>query len=659
MTAFSISKKVMTMSVILLIAAAALIYSVMQYLALPVMQQQVQREAQAQVATTVNELRVALTDAASLTQSLAGLAQSLPLERQAFENYFPALVDKFSDNNIAGGGIWPEPNAFTVGTQRHSFFWARGSSGNLTLLDDYNDPAGSGYHNEGWYQVAKKLAPGQCAWSEAYEDPISKVPMVTCTVAIHRDGAFWGAATVDLMLSGLTELFTLQNRMTGGYSFVVDQTEQIVSFPQVRTNSLAMTTLDQAVKSDSSLAPLARAIRAGTEISVMDYGVAPGDSSILILQKVKQLDWTVGMLLPDSVAQQPVQKLATSLYVTMFPALLIFVLIFAWYSRVVLGWIKETTEQIKLLVSGGSAATLEIRTMDEIGLLKEAVNEYGTYLNNLLNKIATEAEGIRHEADGLSQLSSTLSDRAKDQMDESNVLAAAIHEMSASARDVAQNSDDAAATAINADALVTQGRELAVENGSAVQKLAKALDQTSGVIDRLSTDSQQVGAVLEVIKAISNQTNLLALNAAIEAARAGEHGRGFAVVADEVRLLASRTQDSAAEIENMIQQLQEAAANAVDVISSSQHLSGESIERGAQVVESFENIVEAFGNINQRTSMIAITANEQARVTDEIHELAERIRNISEHNSEDAARLTDMSKTSIDASSRLYQLSKV
>jgi len=658
MTALTISKKVMTMSLLLLIASAVLIYSVMQLFALPVMQQQVQNEARAQVAATANELRVALADAASLTQSLAGLAESLPLEQQAFAKYFPALVDKFSDGNIAGGGIWPEPNAFAASTERHSFFWARGSDGGITLLDDYNDPNGSGYHNEGWYQVGRSLKAGECAWSEAYQDPISKVPMVTCTVAIQREGAYWGVATVDLMLSGLTQLFTRQNKMTGGYSFAIDQTEQIVSFPQLRSQSLAMTPLNKAVNRDVSLQPLAEALRLGSEMSAMAAGVTPGDSSILILQKLEQLDWTVGMLLPDSVAQQPVQKLAMSLYLTMIPALLIFVAIFVWYSRVVLGWIKETTGQIKLLVSGDSSASLEIRTMDEIGQLKEAVNEYGSYLNSLLGDIGVEAKGISTESDSLSDLSVTLSKRATSQMDESSVLAAAIHEMSASARDVAQNTDDAAETAESAEALVSHGRELATQNGKAVLELAGALDETATVIDRLSADSQKVGAVLDVIKAISAQTNLLALNAAIEAARAGDHGRGFAVVADEVRTLAAKTQDSAAEIENMIVQLQEAAENGVEVINDSKSLSSASIARSATVVESFENIVEAFGNINQRTALIKVTANEQAKVTDEIHELAERIHKISEQNSEDAGKLTEMSLVSSDASQRLYQLSR-
>ncbi|MFT5708094.1 MAG: methyl-accepting chemotaxis protein, partial [Oceanospirillaceae bacterium] len=456
---------------------------------------------------------------------------------------------------------------------------------------------------------------------------------------------------------GLKELFEKQNTLTGGYSFAIDQSEQIVSFPQIRSQSLAMTPLDKVVANDRTLQPLAIAIRAKAPVSRIPAGVTGNDASILILNTLPMVGWTVGMLLPDQVAQVPVQKLSTSLYLTMIPALLFFVIIFVWYTRVVLGWIKETTSQVKLLSSGGSSASLEIKTMDEIGLLKESVNEYGGYLNNILEAIGKEAGGMSEEAHSLSALSNTLSERATQQMDENNVLAAAINEMSASARDVAQNTDEAAKTAESAKQLVSHGRDMVAQNGEAVQELGQALNQTSTVIDRLSEDSQKVGAVLDVIKTISGQTNLLALNAAIEAARAGDHGRGFAVVADEVRTLAAKTQDSAAEIETMIIQLQEAAKSGVAVIASSQNLSEESIERAKTAVEAFESIVDAFGNINELTSTIAVTANEQAKVTDEIQELAERIHQISQQNSGDAVKLTDMSKLSSQAAKRLYDLS--
>jgi len=647
----------MGMGALLLVATFALIVSVTQLRVVPQMTEQVNQQAQIRLSDVASQLGQSLTEGEVLTQSMALLAQSLPLDKEAFNQHLPALIDQFGDGNIAGGGIWPEPGAFATGVDRHSFFWSRDSAGKLNFANDYNDPAGGGYHNEGWYTVGRSLSAGQCAWSEAYQDP-GFPPMVTCTVAIKRQGSFWGVATVDLMLSGLQGLFEQQNAASGGYVFAVDQIDQVVSFPGIRSADLNMTPLADVVSSDASLKPLQQALGNGQMVQQLPEGVVEGDASTLVLKSMPEQGWTLGLVMPDSVALEPVNDLAIGLYVTLLPFLAVFVGGIVLYARRVLSWVENTTGQIRLLNEGGSKAKLSVEKMDEIGQLQTAVNDYGEHLSGIQKTIAEEAVDVRKNAQSLNNLSSTLQNRAAKQMDENNTLAAAIDEMSASAQQVSDNTHTAAETAQQATEIVAQGSQVINQTGEATEQLAKALTETADVIQRLSQDSQQVGAVLDVIKSISEQTNLLALNAAIEAARAGEQGRGFAVVADEVRTLAGRTSASASEIEQMIAQLQDAAQQGVAVIETSQGLSDASRERAEKARQSFEDIVEAFSNINERTDIIAVAADEQARVSAEIGNLAERIRTISEQNADDANELSEMSAQADEVSNRLYKISR-
>jgi methyl-accepting chemotaxis protein len=649
--------KIRLMGALLLCTAVLVIYLVMNNIALPIITEQVRGQAQSRVDSSSLELKVTLSRVATLTQNMAAMAQSLPLQGNVFKDLFPELIDLYGDSQVAGGGIWPEPYAFDEQQALASYFWARNSAGQLEQSQDYNDPTGIDYHNESWYQAGRNLAPGECTWSSAYTDPVSGIPMVTCTVAIVREGKFWGVATVDLLLSGLEKMLSRQNAVMGSYAIVIDQAAQVVSFPGIRSQKLAMQPLTALVANDPTLAPILTSLQNKMAVTDMPYGVVKGDESLLILKSLPELGWTVGMLLPASIGLTPVNKLSTGLYVSILSLIFVFVALFMYYSQKVLGWISATTVQIKLLIQGGTSGSLEVTAMNEIGQLKQAVNEYGEHLNGILSDIGKEAEDVHRSAESLTVLSETLNQRSQAQMDENNTLATAIHEMSASAQEVAQNTTMAAQTADEASGLVGDGQQVISDNGIAIAELAAALEQTSAVIARLADDSQHVGAVLDVIKAISEQTNLLALNAAIEAARAGEHGRGFAVVADEVRTLAGRTRDSAQEIEQMIAQLQGAAAEGVTVIENSKALSAASIERAETAKLAFDNIVTAFGDINDRTTQIAVASEEQARVTSEIQVLAERIRVISEQNSVDASKLNDMSNTSSQVAVRLYDLS--
>ena len=261
---------------------------------------------------------------------------------------------------------------------------------------------------------------------------------------------------------------------------------------------------------------------------------------------------------------------------------------------------------------------INVKGNDGIDVLGRIFNGFIEKLQNIMSQIVSDSSNLVGVASHLNSISASSNQSAMQQQAQIEQVATAMNEMSATATEVATNARLAADSAQNADQDVNAGMEIVSETVSSINSLAGEVERANVVIRTLQADSEEIGSVLDVIRGIAEQTNLLALNAAIEAARAGEQGRGFAVVADEVRTLASRTQESTAEIQKMIERLQSGANDAVDVMEESHIQARNSVDQASKTGDALQKITSAVNTINQMNLQISNAAEQQTAVAHEI-----------------------------------------
>jgi len=293
------------------------------------------------------------------------------------------------------------------------------------------------------------------------------------------------------------------------------------------------------------------------------------------------------------------------------------------------------------IAQGDLAHEVQVTSNDEIGKLQSAMKATVDQLRDMMKEINLVTEQLNSSANQMSSIADTTNSGVIRQQSETDQVATAINEMTATVQEVARNATEAASAATTADTDSIKGKEVVDVTIHSIDNLASGIDKAATVINKLEAESNNIGTVLDVIKNIAEQTNLLALNAAIEAARAGEQGRGFAVVADEVRTLASRTQSSTQEIEKMIEQLQVQASDAVAVMNDSQTRASESVEQARNAGTSLDAISTAVSTINDMNMQIATATEEQSAVTEEINNNIVNISQIAENSTEGAKQITD------------------
>jgi methyl-accepting chemotaxis protein len=293
--------------------------------------------------------------------------------------------------------------------------------------------------------------------------------------------------------------------------------------------------------------------------------------------------------------------------------------------------VNTLTNAMDDIASGEGDLTqrLPVKGSNEIDGLAAAFNRFVEKIQQSILKASDSTQSLTTAAEQLKQIARQSNQATSMQHEEMQQVAAAITEMSATVKEIAASSESAASSAKEADNEAGNGQMVVQQTVDAISMLAKEVESAATVINKLETDSEAIGSVLGVIRGIADQTNLLALNAAIEAARAGEQGRGFAVVADEVRTLASRTQQSTQEIQTIIQGLQEGTAKAVKVMNESVASANETVEKASDANNSLANIVQAVSAISEVNIHIATASEQQASTVNEIDRSVNHIAELS------------------------------
>ncbi|QJI40147.1 methyl-accepting chemotaxis protein [Pseudomonas sp. ADAK2] len=554
----------------------------------------------------------------------------------------------FEPNALAAGDASFQGNSELGGnaTGRYSSYWSQTRPGHpeLSIFEEemFNrtTPDASGVPYNYWYVCVKQtLAP--CLTSP-YADVLDGNPvrLISLAVPVIENARFIGVVAIDINITDLQK----QSQELAASLYAGKATVSVISNTGVvaanSSNEQASGKMADAVGLGSQQ-QFNSAETAGTTRSQQN-----GDT-FQLLSSFEPLPgaapWSVKIDVPWEVLMAPANTLGTQLdtqrYDSTFRLVglgallaIIGLALIALSTHKVFRPLKSITDMIREIAIGEGDLTKRIiyAQKNELGELTGWLNRFLDKLQPIVRDIQDAAQKTREAAAQASLVASQSHERLQQQAGEVDQVATASTEMAATAQEVARSTSCAAQAAQDTDKAALQARRIIEHATQAIDKLALGMTGTMAQVKNLATSSSQISSVLEVIRSIAEQTNLLALNAAIEAARAGEAGRGFAVVADEVRTLAKRTQDSVIESQKVIESLLEDTDTVVGAMQDSHELTQVSVVEVGKVVESLQNITNAIGQINEMNLQIATATEEQSAVAEEVNLNVNNIRDLTQ-----------------------------
>ena len=457
-------------------------------------------------------------------------------------------------------------------------------------------------------------------------DEETKIPTLFINYLMDVSGKPSAVVGVGLSLENMAKTISQYRIAQTGKVFLVDQQGKIKLHPDTQQIGKSLTAL--GVSNSQQL--LSKAEFSSTEF------ILNGTNTLIASRYLDSIGWYVVAVVPKEEVLGGLTQATWALVMVGVIIAIIFAFLSTWLISRLIAPFGQLADMLAEIGKGGGDLTrrLDDSRQDEAGTMARGYNQFVSHLSELLQQVSNTGNELSSAIEQIDSQAKSMESEINEQVKRVEQIATAMHEMGMTAEEIAGSANNAAETAQAADATVQQGNVSVVQTIASVSDMSEQLVSTSTMIAQLAEDARSIDTVVEVIRSVSEQTNLLALNAAIEAARAGEQGRGFAVVADEVRTLASRSHDSTEEIKNIIEKLQAKTEEVVAAISQSTILSTTSQTEAGHSGKHLESISESISIMNDMNLQIATATGEQSNVVGEINPHVSAVADISRANSD-------------------------